>query len=58
MNQTHRLDADHPKLCDPENWAEVQALIEYAISPDVSYSQSTTDLRNHRVFAIRVKSSP
>ncbi|KAK5101573.1 MutS protein msh4 [Exophiala xenobiotica] len=41
------------ELCDPDNYADVQELIEYALSPDVSYSQNATDLRNHRVFAIR-----
>lgn len=41
------------ELCDPVNYAEVQDLMEYALSPDVLYSQNATDLRNHRVFAIR-----
>ncbi|KAK5951705.1 MutS protein msh4 [Knufia fluminis] len=41
------------ELCSPENYAEVQELIYYALSPDVTYSQNQTDLRNHRVFAIR-----
>jgi len=42
------------KLCHPQHYMEVQQLIEYALSSDVSYSQNATDLRNHRVFAIRV----
>ncbi|KAK4942231.1 MutS protein msh4 [Elasticomyces elasticus] len=41
------------QLCDPENYAEVEALIHNTLNDDVHYSTTSTDLRNQRVFAIR-----
>lgn len=45
---------DLPKLCNLDNYTEVQELLAYALSEDASYSQNAIDLRNQRVFAIRV----
>jgi DNA mismatch repair protein MSH4 len=46
------------KLCDPENYAEVQELIKYCLNDDVGYSSKPTELRNQRVYAIRVRPCP
>ena len=42
------------QLCDPQNYAEVEALIQYALNDDVTYASQSTELRNQRVYAIRV----
>lgn len=44
---------DIRELCEPHHYSQIQELINYAISPDVFYSQNALDLTNHRVFAIR-----
>lgn len=41
------------ELCDPDHYFQIQELMNYAISTDVSYSQTPLDLANHRVFALR-----
>lgn len=41
-------------LCAPENFVEIEELIRYALNDDVGYAHKAADLRNQRVFAIRV----
>jgi DNA mismatch repair protein MSH4 len=41
-------------LCAPEAYAQVEELIKYAINDDVGYISRAEELRNQRVFAIRV----
>ncbi|KAI1614457.1 DNA mismatch repair protein MSH4 [Exophiala viscosa] len=41
------------QLCDPDNYTEVEALIQTTLNEDVHYSTTATDLRNQRVYAIR-----
>ena len=43
-----------PQLCDPQNYGEIEALIQYALNDDVTYASHSTELRNQRVYAIRV----
>ncbi|KAK6369222.1 MutS protein msh4 [Lithohypha guttulata] len=41
------------ELCDPVNYEEIRALIDYAMNQDAFYSQKAADIRNQRVYAIR-----
>lgn len=43
------------KLCDGENYAEIEQVIKYCLNDDVGYSSKPTELRNQRVYAIRVR---
>lgn len=42
------------QLCAAENYAQVEELLRYALNDDVSYVTQPSELRNQRVFAIRV----
>ena len=42
------------QLCSADNYQEVEELIKYALNDDVSYVNQAAELRNQRVFAIRV----
>jgi DNA mismatch repair protein MSH4 len=44
----------HLQLCRPEDYAEVETLIRVTLNEDVHHSTKPTDLRNQRVYAIRV----
>jgi DNA mismatch repair protein MSH4 len=42
------------QLCAAENYSEVEDLVKYALNDDVSFVTQPAELRNQRVFAIRV----
>ncbi len=48
----------HLQLCRPEDYAEIETLIRETLNEDVHYSTKPTDLRNQRVYAIRVSYYP
>jgi DNA mismatch repair protein MSH4 len=41
------------QLCAPQNYVEVENLINYAINEDVGYAKKGNELRNQRVYSIR-----
>lgn len=43
------------KLCEGANYAKIEDLIKYCLNDDVGYSSKPTELRNQRVYAIRVR---
>src|SRR5271170_4261962 len=42
------------KLCNPENYIRVAQLIQNTLNEDVTYSTQPIELRNQRVYAIKV----
>ena len=42
------------QLCSPENYEDVQRLIKDTLNDDVTFSRQAAELRQQRVYAIRV----
>ena len=42
------------QLCSPENYEEVQHMVKDTLNDDVTFSRQAAELRNQRVYAIRV----
>jgi hypothetical protein len=43
-----------PQLCAPENYSRIAKLITDTLNEDVAYSTQPIELRNQRVYAIKV----
>jgi hypothetical protein len=43
-----------PQLCAPENYSRIAKLITETLNNDASYSTQPIELRNQRVYAIKV----
>ena len=42
------------QFCSPDNYSDVQALIDETINEDITYQSQPLDLRNQRTYAVRV----
>ena len=42
------------QFCSPNNYSDVQALIDETINEDITYQSQPLDLRNQRTYAVRV----
>ena len=42
------------QFCSPNNYSDVQGLIDETINEDITYQSQPLDLRNQRTYAVRV----
>lgn len=42
------------QFCSPNNYSDVQAMIDETINEDITYQSQPLDLRNQRTYAVRV----
>lgn len=46
------------QFCSPNNYIDVQELIDKIINEDVTYQSQPLDLRNQRTYAVKVSCCP
>ena len=46
------------KFCSPENYSDVQDLIDETINEDITFQSQSLDLRNQRTYAVKVSRCP
>ena len=42
------------QLCSPNNYVDVEALVDDTINEDITYQSQPLDLRNQRTYAVKV----